>query len=175
MKKARWTSRLSATERKWQKEYRTKNPYEGFRRIAEARRFYSEYANMARLVDDLDIRFWKRFALRDFRREDSIDKDLREDRLRIEYKDCVSDLIILRGKVEEALCSVRTGICHDLLKERYVRGLSQEAIADKWDLEETEVFEIIQQGLWETKVPEEYRTGSDDNMKTRVYQFGKKK
>lgn len=172
MKKATWVDSLSDTERKRRDDFHNKNPYEGYRQIAKARGFYNEYANMARLVDDLDIRFWKRFALRDFQREDSIDKDLQEDKLRTEYKNCVSDLIILRNEVAEALCSVRTGICHDILKERYVHGLSQEAIAEKWDLDETEVFEIIQQGLWETKVPEEYRM--DGDMKTCVYQFKKK-
>ena len=71
--------------------------YRKYRNAAKARKLMEEYRRLARLVDDLDIRFWKGFAFRNQCRIRSMNAALAEESLRDEYKSCVSDLIILRG------------------------------------------------------------------------------
>lgn len=137
--------------------YGSDNVYKRYAHMAEARLFYTEFRNMAILVDDLDTRFWKRFVLRDYRRKDSIDEEISEDAIRRQYQNCVSDLVALRVEVEEALASVGTNICRALLKEYFVKGYTCEEIAEKWELPEGQVGDLIQQGLFETKVPEDYK------------------
>lgn len=133
------------------------NTFEKYRKMAEARAFFNEYRNLARLADDLDIRFWKRFITRDSRRCGSIDNDIAEETLRREYKSCVSDLIAMRHEVEEALESITDTLISSLIREHFIRDLSQEEIAEKWQMKEYRVSELIQMGLAEAEVPERYR------------------
>lgn len=130
--------------------------YKDYRRYADAKSFFDEYLNMARLVDDLDTRFWKRFVMKEYRRKDSVDRYLPEQELRKEYSKCVSDLVILRGKVEEALSTVKDNLCHDLIKDFYIRGLSYDEIADKWEMKSYEVARKIQEGLCKAVIPESF-------------------
>ena len=127
------------------------NVYEKYRKIAEARQFFEEYRKLARLVDDLDIRFWKRFILRNDRRYASIDNDIAEEMLRKEYKSCVADLIAMRCEVESALETVTDDMTRNLMREHFVRDLSIEEIAKKWEIEEWRVGEMIQAGLLEAQ------------------------
>ncbi len=133
------------------------NTFEKYRRMAEARAFFNEYRNLARLVDDLDIRFWKRYVLRDSLRCGSIDNDIAEETLRREYKTCVSDLIAMRSEVEDTLETVADTLVRNLMREHFIRDLSYEEIADKWRIKEHSVSELIQAGLAEAKVPERCR------------------
>ncbi len=128
--------------------------YIKYRRMAEARSFFDEYRDLARLVDDLDIRFWKRFILRDSRRYKSIDNELAQEMLRKEYRSCVSDLIALRQKVERALDTVSCDVARDLMREHFVHDLTVEEIARKWEIDECVVREMIQNGLAEADVPQ---------------------
>ena len=127
------------------------NVYEKYRKMAEARQFFEEYRKLARLVDDLDIRFWKRFILRNDRRYASIDNDIAEEMLRKEYKSSVADLITMRREVESALETVTDDLTRNLMREHFIRDLSIEEIADKWEIEEWRVGEMIQAGLLEAQ------------------------
>ena len=70
------------------------NVYERFGKMAETRKFFDEYRNLARLVDDLDIRFWKMFVTRESRRAKSIDEAIAEKNIRREYQSCVEDKVV---------------------------------------------------------------------------------
>lgn len=137
------------------------NEYSDYKKMAEVRKLFEEYRNMARLVDDLDTRFWKRFVMRDYRRVDGVDTALMESSLRKEYQNCVSDLVVLRGHIEEALSSVKDRLCHDLMKDYYVRDLSYDEIARKWEMKSYEVARKIQEGLLMVKLPEGYKKWED--------------
>ena len=123
--------------------------YQKYWNAARARKLFEDYRRLARLVDDLDIRFWKRFVLRNCYRCHSIDNDLAENRLRDEYKSCVSDLLILRGRVYAALDSVSSLSDRALITDHYIRDMSTAEIMDKWQLTERDVQSMIQRGLCE--------------------------
>ncbi len=132
------------------------NAYQKYAKAAQARAFFTEYANLARLVDDLDIRFWKRFVTRGSMRQDSIDHSIDEDTLRKEYQSCVSDLIVMRKAVEAALESISDDLCRSIIRERYIHGMDEESIAEKWQLDEWKVYSLIQQGFVEAFLPEKH-------------------
>lgn len=135
--------------------------YVNYKKMAAARMFFEEYRNMARLVDDLDTRFWKRFVMKDYRRKDSVDNAVSETALRKQYQNCVSDLVKLRSEVEEALASVRDRLCHDLMKDYFIRDMSYDEIADKWEMKSYEAARKIQEGLLMAKLPEGYKKWED--------------
>ena len=130
------------------------NVFEKYEKMGKARSFFNEYQQMARLVDDLDTRFWKRFVTRDSRRVLSIDEALSEKTLRREYQGCVSDMLVLREKVNAALASVKSDICRDLMTEYFIHDLDYEEIAVKWRMDEADVCSLIQKGLLEAEIPE---------------------
>ena len=143
-------------------------------RLERARRFMEEYRRLARLVDDLDIRFWKRYIMRDCMRSGSIDTELSEERLRREYKSCVADLIEMQGQVYSALDNVTSTIGRELVLEHYVRDISIEELERKWDMPVEEIMRKIKKGLAEADIPErlqEKSTTDKDNQD--VAAFGK--
>lgn len=149
--------------------------FEEFKRIEEAENFFNEYQNMARLVEDLDVRFWKRFVMKDFRRADAIDNTVGEDKIRKQYYKCVSDLVALRGEMDLALESITDGLCHDLVKDYYIRGMSFGEIEHKWNLEEPDVSLKIQKGLCEAEIPERYRKQKKNNKGIRLFRLDGKR
>lgn len=146
--------------------------YEKYRKINEGRAFFEEFRNMAELVDDLDTRFWKRFVLRDYRRKGSIDDMILEDNLRKAYRECVADLVAMRGEVEEAIASVQTYHYQDLIREHYIHGLTSEEIGEKWDIDPIQVSSDIAKGLAEMTIPETYL---ERIRKGNICRFDKKK
>ena len=125
------------------------NIYQQLQKMTEINKLFEEYRNMARLVDDLDIRFWKRFVTRDSRRVQSIDEAIAEKEIRREYQQCVTDMIVLRGRVNDAIMSVKNATCRDLLTEYYIHDLDYDEIAVKWKLKKCQVSSLIQKGLLE--------------------------
>ena len=126
--------------------------YQSRLKAARARKLFEDYRRLARLVDDLDIRFWKRFVLRNCH---SIDNDLEEDMLRDEYKSCVSDLLLLRTKINAALESVSSLSDRAIITDHYIRDMSIAEIMDKWGLKEHDVQSMIQHGLCEARIPDD--------------------
>lgn len=129
--------------------------YQKYQNAARARKLMEEYRSLARLVDDLDIRFWKGFVFRNQCRIQSVDTTFAEESLRDEYKSCVSDLIILRGKVNKALDSISSMPEYAVIKDYYIRDMSMADITDKWRLKEAEILSMIQRGLMEMQVTDE--------------------
>lgn len=129
--------------------------YSKYWNAARARKLFEEYQRLARLVDDLDIRFWKRFILRDYARSHSIEDDLAEDNLREEYKSCTSDLMKLHGKVTSALETVTSPTDRAMITDFYLRDMSMGEMMEKWQLKEPEIYSMIQRGLMEAKLPDE--------------------
>ena len=129
--------------------------YQKYWNADRARKLFEDYRRLARLVDDLDIRFWKRFVLRNCCRCHSIDNDLAEDRLREEYKSCVSDLLLLHAKVNAALESVSSLADRALITDHYIRDMSIAKIMKKWELKERDVQAMIQRGLCDTSMPDD--------------------
>lgn len=129
--------------------------YQKYWTAARARKLFEEYRKLARLVDDLDIRFWKRFVLRNCYRCHSIENELAEDRLRDEYKSCVSDLMLLRARTNDVLDSISSLADRAVITDFYIRDMSIAEIMEKWDLKEREVQSMIQRGLMEANTPDE--------------------
>ena len=129
------------------------NDIEKYRKAGEIRKLFEEYRNLARLVDDLDVRFWKRFVMRNYPRSCSIDTELSEENLRREYKSCVTDLLRLREETEEVLDSIASTVSRELILEHYVHDLSMEEIVVKWKLKDWQVSSLIQRGFMEAQLP----------------------
>ena len=124
------------------------------RKAERVRNYFEEYRRLARLVDDLDIRFWKRFILRESMREKSIDRELSEDNLRREYRKCVADLVRRHSELYASLDTVVSTISRELILEYYVRDISLEMLEEKWGMPKDEIMAAIRTGLSEADVPE---------------------
>ena len=129
--------------------------YTKYWNAARVRKLFEEYQRLARLVDDLDIRFWKRFILRDYTRSHSIEDELAEDNLREEYKNCTSDLMKLHCKVTSVLETVTSPASRALITDFYLRDMSMGEMKEKWQLKESELRSLIQRGLMEAQLPDE--------------------
>ena len=133
-----------------------------YQHAATVRQQFEEYRKLARLVDDLDIRFWKRFVLRN--RIKSIDHELAEDVLREEYKSCVADLMYLHRQITAALDSITSMADRAIISDYYIRDMPIPDIMEKWNLKEYEVHAMIQHGLMEVTTQEEIQGKINDQF-----------